>query len=845
MKLIIFQLLMFTSFITYSQNDGNIDLSFNSAIGANGNINDVVLQPDGKMLIGGNFTTYNGISRNRIARLNADGSLDLTFDPGTGLLGGQIYAMVLQPDGKIIIAGSFSSYNGIICRSIGRLNTDGSLDTTFNTGLVTNLIINSISLQSDLKIIITGQFSYYNNLFSPGLVRINSDGSLDTTFNVGTGFLGLTWSSSLQPDGKILIGGSFFSYNGTPCNRIVRLNNDGSIDTSFDATVGANDVVYSIIPQSNGKILIGGLFTTYNGISRNRLAQLNFDGSLDLSFNPGLGANGGIRDMVQTNDGKIFIAGFFTSFNSFTTNRIARINTDGSLDADFISGVGFNSILVSVALQNDNKLITAGYFTAYNGTTRNSIARISSSAVEIITPEIAPSSCNSLLISPTDDQVFATSIPGATQYEFKIVYGLTEQTTINTTNSFVFDDFGANNFSFGITYQVSVRAYVNNQWTDFSTKCPVTLMRTTNVETLCNETMLNMSQRIYFEAVPNAQEYTFSITNTVTNVIHEIITPNRYFKMNEVPNYGFNMTFNVKGKVKVNGIYSSYGATCQIKTPKKYSQLISTQCGQTFTKFNETLKAVLVTGATSYKFRIQNMQTTQELESVTGRIPLLSFSNIQPNQYYNVSVLIKVDDVWLPYFGEVCMITTAPLPTTKLRSDFCGGSTTSLTTKFKANLVGNATNYRFKTTIGGTDVFYENANRVCRMSNFPGATINQTYSIQVAVEINGVWEPYGDACNWTVGTVGMRLIDEEAVANASANFNIKAYPNPFMNQITLALSNENINSDIMVYDMTGKLIQQVSTQETTLEIGNNWSKGVYLVQIVQGQETKNIRMVKQ
>uniref|UniRef100_UPI00404903BE T9SS type A sorting domain-containing protein n=1 Tax=Flavobacterium sp. TaxID=239 RepID=UPI00404903BE len=89
------------------------------------------------------------------------------------------------------------------------------------------------------------------------------------------------------------------------------------------------------------------------------------------------------------------------------------------------------------------------------------------------------------------------------------------------------------------------------------------------------------------------------------------------------------------------------------------------------------------------------------------------------------------------------------------------------------------------------------------------------------------------------------MIDEEAVANASELFDIKAYPNPFVNQITLSLANENVKSEIMVYDMTGKRIQQVSTEQTTLEIGNDWSHGVYLVQIVQGQETKNIRIVKQ
>ena len=127
------------------------------------------------------------------------------------------------------------------------------------------------------------------------------------------------------------------------------------------------------------------------------------------------------------------------------------------------------------------------------------------------------------------------------------------------------------------------------------------------------------------------------------------------------------------------------------------------------------------------------------------------------------------------------------------------------------------------------------------MSAFPGAMMNQTYSIQVAVQFGGVWSEYGTACNLTVGSI----VNKQNVAQTLGLFDIKAYPNPFVNQITLSLSNENTQSDIMVYDMTGKLIQQVSTEQTSLEIGNNWSKGIYLVQIVQGQETKNIRIVKQ
>uniref|UniRef100_UPI004049E769 SBBP repeat-containing protein n=3 Tax=Flavobacterium sp. TaxID=239 RepID=UPI004049E769 len=366
---------------------------------------------------------------------------------------------------------------------------------------------------------------------------------------------------------------------------------------------------------------------------------------------------------------------------------------------------------------------------------------------------------------------------------------------------------------------------------------------TTTVEALCAEIITSMSQRIYFESVPNAQEYTFNITNTITNVTHEIITTNRFFRFSDVPNYAFNTSYNVKGKVKVNGVYGPYGTVCTVNTPVRLGRLRDDVCNQTIEKFNGSIKSISVTGASDYRFKIVNGVDEQEIETSSRVLPLLNIENIAPNTVYQVSVAVKINDIWSPY-GEVCNITTPNIPTITLRSDYCGGTVPSLNNTFKAQSMSGVTLYRFKTIIDGNEVVLEKTSRFCRMNEFAGATINQTYSIQVAIKYYGFWGAYGDACNWTVGTVGTRLIAEEVVAITSENFNIKAYPNPFVNQITLSLSNENTQSDIMVYDMTGKLIQQVSTEQTSVEIGNNWSKGIYLVQIVQGQETKNIRIVK-
>jgi uncharacterized delta-60 repeat protein len=424
-------LLLSTSFIQ-AQNPGDLDLTFNSdginyGEGAGGLVNSIAHQPDGKILIGGNFSSYNGTSRNRIARLNSDGSIDFSFDPGIGA-NGEILILILLPGGKILIGGNFSNYYGISRNRIARLNSDGSLDASFNPGTGANAGVFSIGLQSDGKILIGGAFTSYNGTGRNRIARLNSDGSLDSSFNLGTGANFAVLTIVLQSDGKVLLGGSFTAYNGISRNRIARINSDGTLDYSFDPGSGSNSTVRTIVLQYDGKILIGGEFFIFNGTSRNRIARLNTDGILDTSFNPGKGANNVVRSLVQQSDGKILVSGFFSSYNDIGRIGIARLEADGGLDNSFFTDTESGSIItmtlqldgkiliggmfstynrlsnvtfdrlnleggfdssfnprtgangdpLSIILQPDGKILIGGYFTSYNGITRNRIARLNS-----------------------------------------------------------------------------------------------------------------------------------------------------------------------------------------------------------------------------------------------------------------------------------------------------------------------------------------------------------------------------------------------------------------------------------------------------------------------------------
>ena len=381
--ILLFLLLSSSYFISPSfGQSGTLDLTFNSGTSVNDVILATAIQNDGKIIIGGNFTAYNGTAINRIARLNSDGTSDATFTPGTGA-DNIIRTIAIQSDGKIIIGGTFTNYNGSTLNNIARLNSNGTIDVTFTLGTGANSTVNTAVLQGDGKIIIGGDFTSYNGTSRNRIARLNADGTLDATFDPGVGANASVFSTAIQSDGKIVIGGSFSTYNSNTKNFIARINSNGSFDASFAGT-GTNGTIRTIRIQSDGKIFMAGVFNTYDGVARISVARANSDGSLDISFDPGTGANSAVRTSAIQSDGKILIGGEFTSYNTTAINRIARLNSDGSIDATFNTGTGANNTVWSTVIQSDGKIIIGGMLTTYNSMTRNRVARII--AAEVVVP---------------------------------------------------------------------------------------------------------------------------------------------------------------------------------------------------------------------------------------------------------------------------------------------------------------------------------------------------------------------------------------------------------------------------------------------------------------------------
>lgn len=354
---------------------GTVDTGFNPSPGADNFVHALALQTDGKILVGGDFTTVDGIARNRIARLNINGRIDTTFNPGLGA-NDTVYSIVVQPDQKILIAGRFTTVDITNRNSIARLNIDGRIDTSFNPGAGADNPIYAMGLLEDGKIVVGGAFASFRGVPMPFLALLNPNGTLASGFNTGTGPNGAVRAVAVQKDGKIVIAGDFTEYNGILRRFIARINPNGTLDTSFDPGLGPDASVRAVAIQPDGKIIIGGLFRNVNGTSRNYLARLNTDGSLDTGFMTGSGANGVVFGISLQSNGKIVVVGDFTRFNNVSRSRITRLNPDGSTDPTINFGTGANNYIAAVVNQTDDQIVIGGGFTAFNGIPRNYLARL-------------------------------------------------------------------------------------------------------------------------------------------------------------------------------------------------------------------------------------------------------------------------------------------------------------------------------------------------------------------------------------------------------------------------------------------------------------------------------------
>ena len=317
--------------------------------GFNNEVSGMVLQTDGKIVVVGYFSQFNTVTVNSIIRLNSDGTRDTSFSTGSGF-NNYSYGIVQQTDGKFVIIGAFTSYNGVSANRIIRLNLDGSVDTSFNIGSGFNSnAINCLGVLSNGQIIVAGGFDRYNGAVCPMMIKLNSNGTRDTSFKFNRTVTSSKYITAIHITLDLingldeitvatydaLINFSFlerYLHNGALANGILYSN------SSTNSVNGAITAIHLLKSSPIDLYLLSGLFTELhtlsgNNIPANKIIRIDANGNKDNTFNYGTGFSGstiGAIVIIFQTDGKYLLGGGFTVYNGTTADRIVRLNQDGT-----------------------------------------------------------------------------------------------------------------------------------------------------------------------------------------------------------------------------------------------------------------------------------------------------------------------------------------------------------------------------------------------------------------------------------------------------------------------------------------------------------------------------------
>ena len=376
---------------------GDVDSTFNPEKGLNGIGRAIALQQDGKVIVGGEFTTANGMKSNRIVRYDLSGKVDKTFSIGEGF-DDDVLALAIQPDGKIVVGGKFQKFNGEYRMGLARLNNDGSVDQDFNVGRGVhtdqNGWVHSLAIQKKglsnytsepndpFKIIVAGCFTRYNNFPAFSLARIDLNGRLDMSFDTSIGVQGIVHGVCVQDDGGIVIGGNFEKYDDVKRKNIARvIAESGRIDRSFDPGLGTSSPVYTVNSYRDGKIFIGGSFNKFNEIAVSGVARLLVDGSHDESFhfnNEVVYKNWTAHSSYISAEGNVYVGGeIIINDESDECRPFIKLGSNGTVTNDYIPEKLRNgSVVYAITERSNGRAIITGKFPEFYTNKTENIARL-------------------------------------------------------------------------------------------------------------------------------------------------------------------------------------------------------------------------------------------------------------------------------------------------------------------------------------------------------------------------------------------------------------------------------------------------------------------------------------
>jgi uncharacterized delta-60 repeat protein len=386
------------------------------------------VQSDNKIVIGGVFTGLSPVGatavtvRNHIARINADGTIDTTYDPNAN---GNVLTAALQPDGKLLIGGVFltlqpgSTADATVLRKYAaRLNADGTIDPAFNLDIneVPGNRVDSLRVLSDGRMYMGGDFESLQpagtpvRITRPDFVRLAANGTVDTGFDPGAGGStgAIVNAFAVQPDDRLIAVGSFSDLGGAKSTNIARFLAEGTADTGFSSTLTTDGPVNAVAILPNG----GAVPTQLAGF-----AWLNANGTLRPAFNSTTRLSGQIHAIAVQADGRVLLGGSFANLSNTTAGNLVRFNANGTIDATFNPVP--NGDVTGIALQPDGRMVVVGSFTTVGGVTRNRIARIDADgSLDVTFDPNASAKVNAVLLQSNGQIViggaFGTLTPNAT-----------------------------------------------------------------------------------------------------------------------------------------------------------------------------------------------------------------------------------------------------------------------------------------------------------------------------------------------------------------------------------------------------------------------------------------------
>jgi uncharacterized delta-60 repeat protein len=296
-----------------------------------------------------------------LALYNLNGQQDNSFEVSS--YDGYINDIEILDDNKLLIAGDFKKINDIEVNGIARLNSNGSRDNSFDAGSGADLYITNLAVDAKKRILVCGYFSNFNSISAPnGIIRLNNNGSVDTQFNLSdiAGLINLYVTDiAITEDTLALVVG-----RKNDINKLFKVKADGSIDNNF-AVSDYKTYSRSIkITNLDSLIAITGSFSYVNDTLQTGYCLVNSHGEVKRNIHPFLGTTPYIYGGYRQDDGKLLIYGDFIAVNGNLKRNFARLNPNGSLD-DFDPQLGVNYTIYKMIQIPGKKFIVSGYFPSY------------------------------------------------------------------------------------------------------------------------------------------------------------------------------------------------------------------------------------------------------------------------------------------------------------------------------------------------------------------------------------------------------------------------------------------------------------------------------------------------